>query len=683
MQLLLAGAQKAKDVFFNYVSLLLSGNGANGAQNNTFLDSSTNNFTITRNGNTTQGTFSPFSQTGWSGLFVRSSSQFCTVSNAGGQFSFGTGAFTIEFWVNLNSLPTTTGYPAGFWFFGGGLVNSNTGIDFYIDNTQIGFNLTNFTSPTAIGNHGMSVGNWYHVVVVRGGPSNQTVSIYINGTRVATASSVTASSDAAATGIAISAAEPSGATQGNVDGYLSDYRIVKGTAVYDPTSTSLTIPKEKLTNISGTSLLTFQDNRFIDNSSNGFTINTSDSPSIQAFSPFNPTAAWSAATNGGSGYFDGSGDWITTPNVSAFDLSNSSTDFTIEAWVYNTGGGSFRGIIGARQDGQAQGWCLYIHSNNTLYMGSVIVGNSYADRQMNTTVIPPNTWAHVALVKTSSGYTAYTNGIAGTLLALTGGLQYQSTQPVIVGALGSQGEFPFLGFISNVRIVKGTAVYTTSFTPPTAPFTAITNTSYLLNFTNAGIYDATAKNDLETLGNAQISTTQSKFGGSSMYFDGNGDYLSFPSKQNFDFNTGNFTIEAWVYVVSLPAVYWPIIEGRTTSSFQSYTLGLYNISGTLRLDSVYSTTRITGTTTSVSVGVWTHVAITRSNGTVRLFVNGVADSTTASYSSAWNATRSNPLIGAVIDPIYANGYINDLRITKGVARYTATFTPPTAAFPIQ
>ena len=61
------------DPYFEYTTLLLSGNGTNGAQNNTFLDGSTNNFTITRNGNATQGTFSPFSQTGWGNYFNGSS----------------------------------------------------------------------------------------------------------------------------------------------------------------------------------------------------------------------------------------------------------------------------------------------------------------------------------------------------------------------------------------------------------------------------------------------------------------------------------------------------------------------------------------------------------------------------------------------------------------------------------
>jgi hypothetical protein len=86
----------------------------------------------------------------------------------------------------------------------------------------------------------------------------------------------------------------------------------------------------------------------------------------------------------------------------------------------------------------------------------------------------------------------------------------------------------FNGYISNARIIKGTAVYDptqTTLTVPTAPFTNITNTSLLTNFTNAGIFDNAMKNDLETVGNAQISTSVVKYGTGSMAFDGTGDYL--------------------------------------------------------------------------------------------------------------------------------------------------------------
>jgi hypothetical protein len=87
------------DAFFNQTVLLLHGDGTNGAQNNTFIDGSSNNLTITRNGNTTQGTFTPFSAEAgkWSASLVGSSDGLTSTSNAA--FGFGSGDFTIEFWV--------------------------------------------------------------------------------------------------------------------------------------------------------------------------------------------------------------------------------------------------------------------------------------------------------------------------------------------------------------------------------------------------------------------------------------------------------------------------------------------------------------------------------------------------------------------------------------------------------
>ena len=87
----------APDAQFNYVTMLLHGDGTNGAQNNTFLDSSANNFTITRNGNTTQGSFSPYGSN-WSNYFGGSANYLQTASSTALQL--GTGDFTIEFWWN-------------------------------------------------------------------------------------------------------------------------------------------------------------------------------------------------------------------------------------------------------------------------------------------------------------------------------------------------------------------------------------------------------------------------------------------------------------------------------------------------------------------------------------------------------------------------------------------------------
>ena len=89
------GSGLTVDPQFNYVTMLLHGDGTNGAQNNTFLDSSTNNFTITRNGNTTQGSFSPYGSN-WSNYFG-GTGDYLDVSLIS---TLGTGNFTVECWFN-------------------------------------------------------------------------------------------------------------------------------------------------------------------------------------------------------------------------------------------------------------------------------------------------------------------------------------------------------------------------------------------------------------------------------------------------------------------------------------------------------------------------------------------------------------------------------------------------------
>jgi hypothetical protein len=221
----------------------------------------------------------------------------------------------------------------------------------------------------------------------------------------------------------------------------------------------------------------------------------------------------------------------------------------------------------------------------------------------------------------------------------------------------------------------------------------------LLNYTNAGIYDATSKNDLETVGNAQISTTQSKFGGSSMAFDGTGDYLFAPSSQNLNFRTGDFTIEGWFYLTSTANAYRTIFY-FTHSSGSTFTVRFgdntsYNSKFQVAIavgtaSDVYSVNK---SMTDLQNG-WHHFAFTRSGTTCRVFIDGTQENvasgtnpTTFSNASFTNSTDINSSLGPEIgrggtaDTTFL-GYIQDLRITRGIARYTASFTAPTAAFPL-
>lgn len=177
-------------------------------------------------------------------------------------------------------------------------------------------------------------------------------------------------------------------------------------------------------------------------------------------------------------------------------------------------------------------------------------------------------------------------------------------------------------------------------------------------------------------GNAQISTAQSKWGGASAKFDGTGDFLSTPSNSDFDFGTGDWTIEGWSYrtaagsgldtIVSRWSNGYPFLIGYSGQTLQLY------INGTLRIS-----------VASVSLNAWHHWAAVRSGTGIKFYVDGTASATVYNIgATALAASTSAVHIGTTAgDRDYFDGYLDDIRITKGVARYTSDFTPPEEAFP--
>jgi hypothetical protein len=198
-------------------------------------------------------------------------------------------------------------------------------------------------------------------------------------------------------------------------------------------------------------------------------------------------------------------------------------------------------------------------------------------------------------------------------------------------------------------------------------------------------------NTITASGNAKISTTQSKFGGSSAYFDGNGDYLQLNDSEYFNFGSGDFTFEVWIYPTALPSTgyYFSLISQRSTfTSGYSFSLELFPTGipslGISNSGSGQSGTYAYVSGTAVTANTWTHLAVTRASGTLRMFQNGVITGTNSNANfSIYNST-ANIKIGAFDAPAWSNsyytGYMDDLRITKGIARYTSGFTPPDAQF---
>jgi hypothetical protein len=656
----------ANDPYFMYNSLLLPGNGSNGAQNNTFLDSSTNNFTITRAGNTTQGTFSPYGPN-WSNYLDGTSGQYLSApSNA--VFNFGTGDFTIEGWVFPTG--TNTGAPMPIVEIRSSPTNT-TGFAFMREANALTLNVYQNGYKTA-STSSLTLNRWNHVALVR---SSNTWAYWINGVSSGSFSNSTNLTDGATTGPKIGGSSTAGEVW---IGYLSNIRIVKGTAVYTSNFTPSTTP---LTAISGTSLLTCQSNRFIDNSTNAFTITINGTPTIQRYSPFSPGATYSASTIGGSAYFDGSGDSLGSPQSATFNLS--AGNWTIEGWYY-----SFDNLSSS-----ARYMTFTPSSGNVIGLipassGDCFAINVFGSSNVLTTTVAPTlrAWQHVALVKNGSTTTIYVNGVSAGSATIS---WVNANTTVFFGGNTGSFAYSFSGYITDSRVVMGTAVYTGNFTPPTSPLTAITNTALLLNYTNAGITDSAMINNIETVGDAKISTTQSKFGGSSMAFDGTGDWLVCQNSPNQEFGSGNLTWEMWVYTST--TTQYATLYSRTPASFQ---VGMWSLlinytsatAGDVALfvgDYNLTTNLVLTSGVSIRDGAWHHIAVVRNGSAWTIYIDGTSRGT-GTWAGAMTPLAYGPYIGA--DQYYGRafvGYIDDLRITRGVARYTANFTPPATALGTQ
>ena len=660
------------DPYFNYTTLLLSTTATNGQQNNTFQDSSTNNFTITRNPATgpnapTQGTFSPFSQTGWGNYFNGSS----YLSAGTTLFNYTTGnasttTFTIEAFIYLNSYQSTATVYYNPCIISKGDVYLNLGVN---GSGNLIFYHYDGTVRSITGSSVIPLATWTYVAVtVTGG----TATLYVNSTSVGSGTWYGIQAAGQNTTSLIGRASTN-ASSLYFNGYISNLRV-------STVARTIATPTTAYTNDANTALLTAQSNRFIDNSSSPITLTVTGTPSVVPFSPFNPTSAWSASTVGGSGYFDGNGDYLTAPSNAAFAVGSV---FTIEFWLYPISAGANP---------------VYIYLNETtgslqfgLNSGNLAVAAAgIAWRLIGSKGPVTNAWNHCVLVRSGTGANQTSIFLNGERIA-NGTVTDAWTTNVQAIIQSTQGaSYLTTGYMSGVRIVKGTAVYDptlTSLTVPTAPLTAITNTSLLLNFTNAGIYDATSKNDLETVGDAQISNAITpKWGSTSIKFDGTGDYLQAPYQTlSADFGTGQFTIELWVYFSSSVSTTQMFVSSNYNAATGAGGWAFLRRGDNNTIVFTQGANVAYGKTWSPSLNTWYHCAVTRdSSNNLRIFVDGTqVGSTDASVTASINGATSLLIGTNQISPFPLTGYIQDLRITKGYARYTANFTPPTAAFPVQ
>ena len=673
----------------HYTTLLMSADGSAGDNNDDITDAAGNHTSnITVSDNPSAGTFSPYRHGGYSTYFDGNDYLAVTKST---DLDLDTNNFTIECWLNLtNPSAAQAIYSFGYE------AQTTRGCIIYLLNGNLHFAYSTTGSnntDTSMGSHGITANEWTHLSVVRNG---STITGYIDGSALGTTINI-GSSDIyypSSGNVRIG-----GDGTNFVTGYISDFRLVNGSAI-TPASGG---PTERLTDVSGsgysTALLTCHLPYFADGSSSGssspHSITISGDPETKPFGPYD-YEAYSASTNGGSIEFDGSNDAVEIADHGDFDLSGGN--WTFECWWYprtlanyqspfNVGWAGGTAASGRQVTMQWENSKLYLFGYPSGNFSSAVYHDATADQLTNK-------WNHLAAVFNGTSTDLYLNGKASGRADSSGTNwgRNVSESPKLAKILRNAATHYSDCFISDARIVKGTAVYSGEFTPPTGPLTttggtyssttnvntSITSghTKLLLKGTDAHVIDKSQNTNLTLVAdaaavtdapnNSYISSTNA------LSLDGTGDYVT---ATGIPIGAGDFTLEAWVRTSSF-ANYRTIFTNRgTANASTNFVLGV-NSSAQVYL---YSSSFLITSSSTLSANTWHHVALVRNGtgtGSTVLYIDGSSVGS-ANVSNNFSDTAYD-IGGDTVDSNHWNGYIQDLRVSVGKARYTSNFTVPSA-----
>jgi hypothetical protein len=428
-------------------------------------------------------------------------------------------------------------------------------------------------------------------------------------------------------------------------------------------------------NITGNVLLLHMDGA--DNS----TTFTDSSPRNYTITPEgNPVISTSQIRLGSaSGYFDGSGDYLNVVGSNNFNFG--TVDFTVEMWVYpfNYGDSVAGAQLFGTTNGSTSGWSWNLgESADRMRLISNMTGTWQDDLVVGSGGSPAlNQWSHIALTRSGDTVRIFKNGTIVAQGTGYSGLSFSGGDAIIGRFNDGSWIRDFNGYIDEVNVVRGTALYTANFTPPQLPV----NSSTALLMHMDGVNNSTTfldssdyKFTANPINNTQISTTKSKIGGASAKFDGSSE-LKIDSNPAFNFGTGDFTVEGWINPSSI-ADHTFLVSGGQTGAL---CVAFHN-SGTLLGIAQKNIGWALEAPVSIKTNTWYHVAVSRSSGTVRAFLDGLlVGSQTDNYNS-YDLGSGNMYIGSHGGSWQFNGYIDELRITRGKALYTASFAPPITEF---
>ena len=620
------------------------------------------------------------------------------------------GEFTIESWVKVdddgwsgvrrtliaNNIGWTTNHFAISLMNSGNSVEENC-ITLWDYNANSGGSVAS-SSPVKV----ETSDGWTHIAVTRDSSNN--IRIFKNGTQ---AGSTYNSSNSYLFGTGetwigqITMSNLSGAE--SLDGKISNLRIVKGQALYTSSFTpalSFTTTSQGAT-ASNVKLLCCNTITTTGANVSPASINSNGDPTAQ-----------SESVNGfttGTIDFDGSGDYLNTSHSNDYDFG--SGDFTVEAWVRPTNNQQTDPSMVALWNFPQgrRSWGIFGNtggspsSYNGAVRGTVSPDGQFATRTEITGTLTLNSWNHVAFTRSGNTLYFFINGNSQGTASYTGSVYSNTQDSVMVGAMGNPSDprNDFNGKISNVRVIKGTALYTSNFTSPTAPLTEVTNTKLLCCQDSSSTIGAavsptsiTAKGDAASQETVVPSSWDGGYG--SVFFDGDADSVSHAATGDYNLD-GDWCIECWVNStdVSLTSGLYKRIWSlaRTSNNSDALYQGLcgswedvFNAGGDgvfkLRIDDQVTL----ASSTIASDGNWHHFVVQRGGSTISLHVDGVLEATT-SYSSNVNYSVNTFKIGEHhvfmqgVAGYYSSfpGKISNFRFVNGSTVYPvgSSFTVPT------
>lgn len=642
---------------------------------NVITDASNNEFIATPAGDARSAVFNPFGDR--KSVFFNGANSSLSASSS---TAFDQDVnFTVELWVKAIAFPGSDSVhlyrPDGA---GGTLAISLTSAGkIGIDDQQTGYIITSTAT--------LSLGIWYHVALSRTGPTTSNVLLFINGALDTTVSYSNWQNNAttAQIGSRTDVAR-------NLNGYISNLRVNKGNALYTAAFTPQrgTLIPNSAQGTSNVVFLSCHANTIIDSSTTAATITANGVTSVVNSGP-----TWESYTlkNDGSLALDGTGDYVTFPANSAFQFSNNN--FTVELWVFPRALPAEAVLVSKWNAGgtaASNQWILSLNSGVPTFACSTD-GSATAANATGTTLIT-NTWNHVAAVRNGSSLKVYVNGLGGTANTSlsTSSLYGSETEVLGVSYRRNNGstQFPLNGYISNLRIVKGQALYTADFSSNVATSMLTTtsqganssNVSLLtfrtnINFTNGVTLDGSPNDYTITRSSGTYIGSQSPAGANNwcVYFSGTTQYVAPVANAVLAVGTGDFCFEAWAWPATNTGIKY--IGSTGAAGTGTWQLGVNAASGAVRVFKENNTQLFNDTTAVLTLDAWNHVALVRSGANTGVYINGTLANTIADST---NYSNTSLVIGAgnTAGGQGWQGYLSSVRLIKGAPVYTSNFTAP-------